>query len=335
MSEDKKDDFLSGHEELLNSIKNKKETAPVEEAAPVAEPEAPVAEEVQPVTEEPAVIEAEPAAEEPAPEPELVIEEEPVAEPEPVAEEAIEEEVVVVDQEVVADVPPVVTEKPAHPAPKKKKPANEQEAVKQRHDSLEQAEVKEVLNVINKYVKPAAIGALIICGLFLGNSLMRTNRMKNDAKADSALLVARSAADYQAILDSYGKTPSAPLAQLGLAQETFNAGKIAEADGLYGEFINKYPKHEMIAQAAFNQITCKEALGQYAEAAAAYGQFKLDNEESHLAPVALHGKARCLEASKNLTGAKQVYEDIIAFYPDSGWAQMAEQNLSVLNAKMK
>ena len=307
MSDEKKDDFLSGHEELLNSIKNKKMTTPINEAVPVEQPEPPKIEDVQPAVEEPEVKKAE---------------------PEPIMEEEV------LDQEVVADIPPVVTEKPAHPTPKKKKPANQQEAVKQRHNSLEQAEVKEVLSFINKFVKPVAIGVVIICGVFLTNSLIRHNRIKNDAQADAALLVARSAADYQAILDSYEKTPSAPLAQLGLAQEIFNAGKIAEADDLYGEFINTYPQHEMIAQAAFNLITCKEALGQYSDAAAAYSQFKVENAESHLAPVALHGQARCLEAAQNFTGAKQVYEDIIAFYPGSGWAQMAAQNLRVLNAKM-
>ncbi|MDF7826645.1 tetratricopeptide repeat protein [Pontiellaceae bacterium B12227] len=328
MSEEKKDDFLSGHEELLNSLKSTDQNT--EEAAPVAEPEKTAApEETEPIAEKPEVVEAAPVEEEPEPEP--IVEEAPVAEP---VIEAVAEEEVVVDQEVIPDVPPVVIEKPAHPAPKKKKPANHQEAVKQRHNSLEQAEVKEVLNFINKYVKPAAIVVVIICGLFLTNSLLRLNREKKEAAADAKLLVAQSAADYQAILDDYGKTPSAPLAQLGLAQETFNDGKVTEAAALYGAFIKKYPKHEMVAQASYNQITCKEAMGQYPEAAAAYAQFKLDHEDSHLAPVALLGQARCLEAAKNLTGAKQVYEDIMAFFPDSGWAQMAEQNLSILNARM-
>lgn len=301
MSEEKKDHLPNGNEELPNPAPQNDAAASLEASEPVVDPE------THPTDEK-------------APESEPIM-------------DAVEAEGIV-DQNVMADIPPVVTEKPAHTPPKKKEPATPQEAVHQRHDSLEQAEVKEVLTVINKYVKPAAILIAIICGLVLTHSLIQNHRMKKAAHADADLLVARSAADYQAILDTYGKTPSAPLAQLGLAQASFNAGQIAEADRLYGEFIEKYPQHEMAAQASFNQITCTEAQGDYPEAAAAFSQFKLDHEESHLAPVALHGQARCLEASQNLVGAQQVYEDIMVFYPNSGWAQLAEQQLRILNAKM-
>lgn len=335
MSEEKKeqDDFLSGHQELLNSLHQKKDNAEADEAAPVAEEPAPAIEPEASVPET-----------EPAPEPEPVIEEEvivaeevatpPVADPESVPEETEEEEIVV-DQKVVAEIPPVITEVPAAPAPKKKKPVNHEEAVKERHDKLEQAEVKEVLKFINKYVKPAAVGILIICILFLGNSLIRGGQLKKEAQADSDLMVAQSAQDYQNILDNYGKTPSAPLALLGLAQETFNAADVAEASKLYEEFLRKYPKHDMAVQAAYNEITCKEALGQYAKAATAYGEFRAENEESHLAPVALLGKARCLESMNDYAAAKLVYEDVMAFYAGSGWAQLAEQNLGVVNSKLK
>ncbi|MDF7801086.1 tetratricopeptide repeat protein [Pontiellaceae bacterium B1224] len=323
MSEEKKDqqDFLSGHEELLNSLNKKKEDTTAKEVVPAVEEPAP-----EPVVEET-------VAEEVIVE-EVIEEVVPAAEPEPVVEETKEEETVV-DQKVVADVPPVVTEVPAKQAPKKKKPANHAEAVKQRHDRVEQAEVKEVLKFINKYVKPAAIGIVVICILFLGNSLVRSGRLKKEAQADSDLMVAQSAQDYQNILDNYGKTPSAPLALMGLAQEEFNAANVAEAAELYGQFLKKYPKHDMAVQAAYNEITCQEAMGQYAEAAAAYGEFKANHENSHLAPVALLGKARCLESMSSYAEAKLVYEDVMAFYPESGWAQLAEQNLNVVNAKLK
>lgn len=358
MSEDKKEqqDFLSGHEELLNSINKKPEETPVEEAAAAAEPveaeePAPVAEEAPSPVEEVAEPEVEQPAEEPEPEPtpEPVIEEvaeeapvleEPAPEPiveKPVVEEApvVEKEEEVVDQKVVAEVPPVVTETPAKPAPKKKKPSNHAEAVKQRHAAAEQAEVKEVLNFIMKYVKPVAAVLIVACVLVIGKSVLSQNRMKKEAAADKALMEARSAADYQKILDDYGNSASAPMALMGLAQEKFNAAAPAEAAELYAEFGKKYPKHEMAPQAMFNEISCMEALQQFDAAATAYGEFKLNNESSHLAPVALLGKGRCLEAQSKWAEAKQVYEDVTTFYEGSGWAQLAENQITVVNSKMK
>lgn len=369
MSEEKKEqqDFLSGHEELLNSINKKPEEKPAEEVVPeepveAEEPEAVVEETPAPaeeVVEEPVVEESAPVQEavaeeeasvvEPEPEPivEDVAEEAPVVEEEPepveeapvevkappVIEEKVEEKIV--DQKVEAKVPPVVTETPAKPAPKKKKPSDHAEAVKQRHDAMEQAEVKEVLNFIMKYVKPVAAVLIVICVIVIGKSVLTNNRMKKEAAADKALMEARSVADYQAVLNNYGNTPSAPMALMGMAQQKFNAGATAEASELYKEFSKKYPKHEMTVQAEYNVIHCMEAERQFEAAAAAYGAFRENNQDSHLAPVALLSKARCLEAQNKWAEAKAVYEDVLAFYEDTGWAQLAEGNITIVDSKLK
>ncbi len=315
MSEEKKeqDDFLSGHEALLNSINKKPD-----------EPETPEAE-----------AEAKAKAEEPAAEAaETDAAEEPAAEADEPAEPAAEtEEPEIVDQAVVAEVPPVVTETPAKPAPKKKKPATHAEAAKQRHEAVEQAEVKEVLKFFNKYIKPAAAVLMVICIAVIAVSAVRSSGIKKAAAADNALMQARTAADYEAILKNYGSTPSAPLALLGLASQKFSQREISEAADLYAEFIKKYPKHENAVQAAYNQINCIEAAGQYAEAAAAYGEFRAKNEESRFAPQALLDQGRCLEKLVRFAEAKQVYEDVIAYYPDTGWAQLAQNNITILNSK--
>ncbi len=384
MSDEKKDqqeDFLSGHEALLNSIhKNPEaqaektkpaaepteEMTPVEEEAPaVVEAEADVAQKEEPPVEETPGTEEEPETE--SVEEELAVEEtpekekpaiaeekpvvdetpveEPVAEEAPAAEpvqeepeapapEPVVEEEEVVDQHVEDKIPPVVTETPAKPAPKKKKPANHAEAVKRRHQATEQAEVKEVLNFIMKYAKPVVAVVVVICVLIIAGSIIKSSQIKKEAAADMAFMEAQTAADYQNILDNYGKTPSAPLALLGLAQQKFNESAVAEAADLYGEFVKKYPAHDNAVQAEYNQINCIEAQGKYAEAAQAYGDFKVAHEKSRFAPQALLDKGRCLEKLNKLAEAKQVYEDVIAFYPNSGWAQLAENNITILNSKM-
>ncbi|WP_372807453.1 tetratricopeptide repeat protein [Pontiella sp.] len=316
MTEEKKDhdDFLSNHEALLNNLAKKKEA---EQPAEESEADA---------VESPAET---PAAEKPVEEPAPVAEEVP-EKPEPVAEEP---EVVVNDP--IDDLPEVVVAKPAKLPPKKKKPATPAEAKKQKHETLENAEVKEVLSFFMKYIKPVAIAVAVVCAVFLTTNYLKHSRQKKEVAADSALQTATTIAEYQAILDQYGSTPTAPLALMGLAQATFNAGQIDEAEKLYGDFTAKFPKHELAVQAAYNQITCKEAKGELGEASILYGDFKAKHEKSHLAPAALLGKARCFEALDNYSEAKVVYEDIITFYPESGWAQIAERQLAVAMSKLK
>ncbi|QBG47463.1 tetratricopeptide repeat protein [Verrucomicrobia bacterium S94] len=324
MSEEKKEqqDFLSGHEALLNSINSKKET-PQEETEPETEN-----------SENPA---SEAAAQKPADEPTRTEPDSEETENSTAAaeEEKSEPEAEVVEQKVVPEVPPVVTEVPAKPAPKKKKPANHEQAVKQRHEAVEKAEVKEVLKFYQKYLKPAAAAIIVICVVVIAVSLVRNNRIKKVAAADSALMSARTAADYQAILEQYGNTPSAPMALMGLAQSKFNDAQPAAAAELYADFVKKYPKHEMTVQAEYNAISCLEAERKYDEAAAAFAAFQKTHEKSHLAPVALLDQGRCLEAMEKYTEARQVYEDVLAFYPDSGWAQLAQDNISIIDSKLK
>ncbi|MEA2069104.1 MAG: tetratricopeptide repeat protein [Verrucomicrobiota bacterium] len=343
MSEENKEDvkeqqdFLSGHEELLNSINKtdaEENPEPPAEDEEAVETEAPIEEAAEEPIEEP--------AEEPIEEPEP----EPTPEPEPIAE-PIKEEPEPVEEPVAEKTKPSPTpsktpsKKNKNPHPKAEGHPERNETEKKRHEellkhqALENAEVKEVLNVIQKYAKPVVVGIVVVCALFLSNNFFKGNRIKKEAKADAALMQAKTAADFQAILDDFGSTPSAPLAMMGLAQEKFNTGQLDEAENLYGEFAKKYGHHEMAAQAEFNQITCKEAKGELSEATILYGEFKNKHGDSHLAPVALLGKARCLEALDNYSEAKRLYEDIITFYPESGWSQIAESNLAVVESKLK
>ncbi len=204
-----------------------------------------------------------------------------------------------------------------------------------KHQALEQSEVKEVLNFFQKYAKPATIVVVTVCAFVLINNYFKSSRIKKTVKADAALLQARTAADYQAVLDNYDSTPSAPLALMGLAQQKFNAGLASEAEELYGRFISKYGNHDLVSQAELNRITCIEGKGDFGEAAQLYGEFVNGNPDSHLAPVALLGKARCLEATEQFEQARQVYEDILVNYSESGWAPVAESNLGVVKSKLK
>jgi TolA-binding protein len=202
-----------------------------------------------------------------------------------------------------------------------------------KRQALEQQEVKEVLVFIRKYAKPAAIIVIVICAVLLGDKLLKTNRYKKEAAAESALMKAQNAEDLQAVIDDYASTPSKPLAMMGLAREKFNGGQIDEAEALYTQLTKKYSTHEMALQAKLNLISCKEAKGQLSDAHLLYGEFASAHPASYLAPSAMLSKARCLEALNLLDEAQIAYEDVIVNYPEGTWAQIAEANLKIVLGK--
>jgi len=204
-----------------------------------------------------------------------------------------------------------------------------------KQQALEQGEVREVLVFFQKYAKPAAIAVAVVCALVLADRFFKANRLRKAAKADAALAQAREAADYRAILDNYGSTPSAPLALMGLAMEKFNAGRIEEAEALYAKFLKRHGQHELAVQAELNAITCKEAKGHLGDAHLLYGDFAERHAESHLAPVARLNQARCLESLDQLPEAKQIYEEVITFYPGSAWSQLAEAQLRLVQNRLR
>lgn len=213
---------------------------------------------------------------------------------------------------------------------KKHSPQHEELLKKQ---AFEQQEVKEVLSFIQKYAKPSAIILAVILIVVMADKIFKNQRHQKDTRADAELLQARTVQDYQAIVDDYSSTPAGPVALMALAKEKFNAGQIDEALALYTTFIKKNGHHELVEQAKLNLIACKESKEQFGDAHLLYSEFAEQHKGTYLEPVALMGKARCLEALNQLNEAQTAYEDIIVNFPESSWSQLAEANLKMVLAK--
>ncbi|MBN2162080.1 MAG: tetratricopeptide repeat protein [Pontiellaceae bacterium] len=217
----------------------------------------------------------------------------------------------------------------------KEKQHSPQHDALQKKKSLEQQEVKEVLQFIKKYGTPAGIAVVAVCAVVLVGKMNENSRMKKEAEADALLMSASSPEDYQTIVDSYEKTSSAPLAMMSLAMTRYNEGNYDAAFDLYSDFINRYSKNDMVMQAALNRITCRESKGEYSEAHLLYGKFISENPDSFLAPVAMMGQARCLEAMGSTAEAKRAYEDLVVNYPGSKWSNLAESRMKILGSKLQ
>jgi TolA-binding protein len=204
-----------------------------------------------------------------------------------------------------------------------------------RKGSLQESEVKEVLDFIRKYAVPTVVVIVLCCGTFLFFSWMRSSKAAREVKADSALMNAMDATDYQRIIDEYESTASAPIAMMNLAMTRFSDGAYDAAQELYTQFLQRYGNHEMALQAELNVITCREAKGELSEAHLLYGEFADKHRDSYLAPLAIMGQARCLEGMESMDEARRAYEDLIVAYPGSSWAEIANTRMTVISKKLK
>jgi tetratricopeptide (TPR) repeat protein len=102
----------------------------------------------------------------------------------------------------------------------------------------------------------------------------------------------------------------------------------------YDEFLQRYANHPWTVTAELGRLHCLEAKGQFQEAADGFGAFADMHGEHYQVPLALFGKARCLEQLQRLEDAKAVYEDFIAANPDSRWVPRVEEMLEALGLRL-
>src|SRR5437667_11976342 len=98
--------------------------------------------------------------------------------------------------------------------------------------------------------KNEIIGALIVVLLaVVGFTGYRFYSDRRAAAASALLASARSAQEYQRVIDRYPSTPPAADAYLFLAEAQRNEKKFAEANTTLQAFIAKYPQHELVSTA--------------------------------------------------------------------------------------
>jgi predicted negative regulator of RcsB-dependent stress response len=120
---------------------------------------------------------------------------------------------------------------------------------------------------------------------------------------------------FNEVVQGYGGTGAAAIAQLGAATCNLRAKKIADAETGFKGFLAKHAKHEMAPQAAAGLGYCLESAGKPKEAAAAFLKAANDYPQAfNLATLYLDAarnfglsgdmKAKA-EALKKITGAKE------------------------------
>src|ERR1043166_4579946 len=127
------------------------------------------------------------------------------------------------------------------------------------------------------------------------------------AVAASALLAsAKSAQQYQQVIDRYPSTPAAADAYLLLAEAQRNEKKFAEANTTLQTFITKYPQHELVSTARMAMAANLESMGKPDEALTTYQQVASADAKGFNAPMALMSQVYILKAKNRNEDARKI-----------------------------
>jgi TolA-binding protein len=150
------------------------------------------------------------------------------------------------------------------------------------------------------------------------------------AVASALLASAKSAQQYQQVIDRYPSTPAAADAYLLLAEAQRNEKKFAEANATLQTFITKYPQHELVSTARMAMGANLESMGKPDEALTTYQQVASTYPNSFNAPMALLSQVYILKAKNRNDDARKICETVLTQYRTSFWAGEAMQQLRIL-----
>jgi tetratricopeptide (TPR) repeat protein len=181
-----------------------------------------------------------------------------------------------------------------------------------------------------RYRKELAALLIFVVLIAAGVAVWKFNQERRETASSHALAEARTASDYQSIIDRYGDTAATAAAYLLLAEEQRKDGKPADANVTLQRFLDKFPRHELASTARMSQATNLEAMGKEDEATAVYQQIVSVDPGSFNAPAALLAQARILQAKGRTDEARRICENMMTQYRQSYAAMEAAQLLATL-----
>ena len=131
-----------------------------------------------------------------------------------------------------------------------------------------------------------------------------------------------------AIQTAFSRTDAAGYSILFEGDLFYKQGQMKEAIEAYNKLIKQGSHASIIPFAMYSIGKSYEAMDKWQEAITA-GRAFLDKYPDHyLAPLAHDSIARCFEKSNNTAEAKSAYEKIALLFPDTSWAQKAQQKIN-------
>ncbi|MDD5707805.1 MAG: tetratricopeptide repeat protein [Kiritimatiellae bacterium] len=166
--------------------------------------------------------------------------------------------------------------------------------------------------------------------LAAGTIFYLRHRQDRGLEASAALTAAESVESLETLAGQYGRTEVAPVIRIRLAKAYYDAGKYAEAQSAYDEFLHRHADHDLADIARLGRGAAMEAQQSFAEAQKVYSDFAQANPDHYLYPSAVMGEARCLAAQKKRQEALDLLDRLIVARADTPWESLAQDLRSVI-----
>jgi len=179
----------------------------------------------------------------------------------------------------------------------------------------------------NNYKLVTILSAVVVL-LIAGSLFISKKRAKSETGASVQLAKAIHAFDsnnyngaigvLSSIVDNNGATKSGHIAQLYLAQSLYRTNEYAGAEEHFKKAAKQLGHDIHLKTSALGGVAaCLEQQGKYAEAAEKYKNIVVKNPDAPMAPYFLLRAARCSEKAQDGEGARILYDQLAADYPES------------------
>ena len=181
-----------------------------------------------------------------------------------------------------------------------------------------------------RFKKPITAALIIVLLAAIAFAGYRFYSERRTAAASALLAGAKSAQEYQQVIERYPATPAAADAYLLLAEAQRNEKKFGEANTTLQTFIAKYPQHQLVSTARMAMAANLESMGKTDEALTLYQQVASADPNRFNAPMALMSQVYILKAKNRNDDARRICETVLTQYRTSFWAGEAMQQLRML-----
>ncbi|HYR22256.1 MAG TPA: tetratricopeptide repeat protein [Chthoniobacterales bacterium] len=165
-----------------------------------------------------------------------------------------------------------------------------------------------------RFQKEIAAALVVVILALVGFAGYRFYMSQRNSTAAELLGNAKTAHDYQEVIERYPSTPAGASAYLLLAETQRKEKKLAEANATLQAFIDKNPEHDFVATARLAMAANLESTGKNDEALAIYQQVAAKYASTYNGPLALISEVPLLKAKNRIDDARRVCEEILTKY---------------------
>ena len=169
---------------------------------------------------------------------------------------------------------------------------------------------EDLLREIKSTLPWLVAAALAVGGFYT----VKNYRASRKAQASEAFVSAYTAEELEEAVSKFGGSDAGGVLKLRLAKKYYDTGRFQEAMDLYSSFGASGGPVGFADVPAVGMAQCREALGDFAAAAADFEAFADANPSSYLALTARLGAARCAaqagDSAKALAKLKEIAQSV-------------------------